>query len=287
MRKIAQELSLRAEDPSTAAYRLQASFGITMNNRRSTILDLKQSQLEQGVAPKCITTNIVPLSSFSSSTSTRAKKGTTRTTAKSKLELMLDDSSSPSFSSSSSSVYLGSGEEKEDIQNRIEAFSKALHKTPLLPSLSSITLDTEVVKMVKSMPREWTVCSLGIETTAFSRSERYLLVTRLTKEFEPVVIRLPLFSSEETEDTYQGILSELKEIMKENKDSLFSDNPDMRDPVKWNQKRIDLDLRVKDLVLRLEQRWLGCWKVCHPVFGLLFLSSLKLFFLYIVGSPFG
>ncbi|KAI9032296.1 peptidase family C50-domain-containing protein [Hyaloraphidium curvatum] len=116
---------------------------------------------------------------------------------------------------------------------------------------------------VETLPPHWTVCSLAVDE---ERDD--LIVSRLRKGCDPVIMRLPLrrqaHRDNGSEDClgYKAALAEFRSILSESDATLQQPPAGMArtDKVDWWNKRKELDGRMGSLVQQIESTWLGAFK---------------------------
>ncbi|XP_071490017.1 separin-like [Diadema antillarum] len=157
--------------------------------------------------------------------------------------------------------------EKEDstLQSAMDGLS--LHQSPkmeeerLSQAKRLFTFNTQEEKTAKNiindlkdmLPAEYTVCQLSVisckpsDMNSLSTSSR-LVVTRLQRGREPIIIQLPMTGCEDITKTFERILTESKETVKETDKKI------------WWTTRQRLDEQMQSLTKDMENNLLGCWK---------------------------
>lgn len=118
-----------------------------------------------------------------------------------------------------------------------------------------------------SLPQNWSVLSLHV-----TPDEESLLAVRYDAGRRPLILQLPFdrTSRREGEDiifSLQYARAEMSEIIESaNATSQNAKNvTSLEDRREWWTERKALDRRLAALLLNIERRWLGAYKVCSPV----------------------
>jgi hypothetical protein len=107
-------------------------------------------------------------------------------------------------------------------------------------------------ELAKSLPPTWTICGLSLAS-----NDTELIFSRWTSHSPPLVFRVELGE----DNSLQDAKSILDSILEENKNSLEqAKNLQKEKWAEWWEIRDELDERMKDLTVQLEESILGCWK---------------------------
>jgi separase len=116
---------------------------------------------------------------------------------------------------------------------------------------------------MRDIPKSWSICSLSIDPIL-----QELIIFRQSVQVEPIICRIPLkrqFSREGEVNAldYKDVMARWNAILNDNNDTTHAGKEceSLQDKTEWWKKRKDIDERLKDLVLNIEQTWLGCFKV--------------------------
>jgi len=137
------------------------------------------------------------------------------------------------------------------------------------PSLTPQQFQSEFIDII---PSQWVVCSV---TADVENNELY--ICRFCQKMPPLLLQLPLKQqSDRVEFLYNDAIGEFKEIMDLNDQNLklakrISQMTDsqMTDSqrIRWWEERKELDDRMKVLLKKIEDYWLGGFKVsCVYIF---------------------
>ncbi len=118
---------------------------------------------------------------------------------------------------------------------------------------------------MRDIPKSWSICSLSIDPIL-----QELIVFRQSVQVEPIICRIPLkrqFSREGEANTleYKDVMARWNAILNDNNDTTHAGKEceSSHDKTEWWKKRKEIDERLKDLLVSIEQTWLGCFKVRH------------------------
>ncbi|XP_053408067.1 uncharacterized protein LOC123559936 [Mercenaria mercenaria] len=109
--------------------------------------------------------------------------------------------------------------------------------------------DLKLSDMVKSIPEDWCVVQLSVVSVGLPWKQ--MILTRFVKDEEPVILKLPGFSSPQG----RHILKDFSTLLEQNADSAKIEST-----TEWWSTRRKLDTDMENLVDRIEKHWLGCWR---------------------------
>lgn len=118
-------------------------------------------------------------------------------------------------------------------------------------------------KMNTLLPPSWVTCSL-----TYDADLEHLYIVRYEKDYDPLILRLPLRRQASREDNTQIMchkeaMDELENILATSDVVTKRGSVDMsrNDKMKWWDEREALDQRLMELLQRMETLWLGAFKV--------------------------
>lgn len=118
-------------------------------------------------------------------------------------------------------------------------------------------------KFINILPPNWTVCSLTLDPT-----QGDLYISRMQANTTPLLLKLPLqrFAQRngEGEDmSYKAVTEEFNNIISESNATMHSGKTfeNKADIDNWWKTRHELDDRLKRLMERVDENWLGGFKV--------------------------
>lgn len=118
--------------------------------------------------------------------------------------------------------------------------------------------------MASKLPKAWSVLSLHM-----ALDNESILAVRYDRNHQPIVLQLPLdrvYRREGEEETFgfESARSAMSEIISSaNTTSQSAKNMvNIDDRRNWWTERKELDQRLASLVVSIEERWLGVYKVC-------------------------
>ncbi|XP_076092689.1 uncharacterized protein LOC143064061 [Mytilus galloprovincialis] len=108
--------------------------------------------------------------------------------------------------------------------------------------------EEEFKTMMTQIPEDWSVCQISVVSHS---TPDVIMISRLDRDGQPVVVQLPGFNSEQGRE----ILSEFSTIINESRETMkITEKND------WWKLRRGLDTRLQTLLDNIEKFWLGRWK---------------------------
>ncbi|CAG8500770.1 1932_t:CDS:10 [Ambispora gerdemannii] len=151
----------------------------------------------------------------------------------------------------------------DDDEDNMINFTKTLYE--LYKKETYMTSDQFQSEFVDILPPNWTVCTISIDVESED-----MYICRLRRSRPPFILRLPLKRQSSQEDcyedddgfSYEAALAEFNGIIESSNKTLQVSKTfqTQNEKVEWWKSREQLDNRLKELLINIENCWLGGFK---------------------------